>query len=127
MAWCCSLYFTLFIKFGILATCLVHEVGVKPKGGLPEKWAGMNEHPDCWAVDKKKRSECWRQCPSRCEWAGRVCGLWAFACDQPAVLFSATLSMSFPFNSSSPHLSPLCTCCRLPVPSGPKANESLPD
>lgn len=42
MAWCCSLYFTLFIKFGILATCLVHEVGVKPKGGLPEKWAGMS-------------------------------------------------------------------------------------
>lgn len=118
--------FHTFYKVWYLGYLFGTRGGSKAEGGSAWKMSWY-EHPDCWAVDKKKRSECWRQCPSRCEWAGRVCGLWAFARDQPAVLFSSILSMLFPFNSSSPRLSPLCTCCRLPVPSGPKPNESLPD
>lgn len=72
MAWCCSLDFTLFMKFGILAACLVHEVGVKPKGGLPEKWAGMSIL--IAELLTRRSSEWWRQRPSRCEWAGHACG-----------------------------------------------------
>lgn len=127
MAWCCSLYFTVFIKFGSLATCLVHEVGVKLKGGLPEKWAGMSILI-AELLTRRSAPSVGGSAQAGVSGLGvRVCGLWAFARDQPAVLFSSILSMSFPFNSSSPRLSPLCTCCRLPGPSGPKPKESLPD
>lgn len=127
MACCCSLYFTLFMKFGTYlfgtrgGSQSWREVCLKiPLGWLWASWLlSCGREEALWV--------CWRPCPSRCEWAGCVCGLWAFAHNQPAVFFSSILSMSFPFNSSSPHLSPLYTCCRLPVASGPKPNETQPE